>query len=93
MPSMGREVESMLLLYAGCNFVEIVMSAPQNLELTLPNMTCGHCQRTVTATVQKLDPQAQMSFDLPAHKVSIATSAPAQRVKDALADEGYPAAA
>ena len=24
------------------------------IELTLPNMTCGHCVKTVTATAQRL---------------------------------------
>ncbi len=68
------------------------MDATPTLELTLPNMTCGHCQRTVQATVQKLDAQAQLSFDLPAHKVSIATTANPSALKEALADEGYPCA-
>ena len=62
------------------------------IELTLPDMTCGHCVRTVTNTVQKLDASAQVQVDLPRHLVTIQTSQPEAAVKQALADEGYPAA-
>ena len=61
------------------------------IELTLPTMTCGHCVKTVTATVQKLDAQARVQIDLPTHKVQIETQQPAERVRQALAEEGYPA--
>jgi len=63
------------------------------IELTLPDMTCGHCVKTVTATVQKLDVQARVQIDLPTHKVQIETTQPAEAVKQALAEEGYPAQA
>lgn len=59
------------------------------LELTLPDMTCGHCVRTVTATVQRLDAQARVTIDLPTHKVAIESTAPAEAIKAALAEEGY----
>ncbi len=63
------------------------------IELTLPDMTCGHCVKTVTATVQKLDAQARVQTDLASHKVQIETTAAPERVRAALAEEGYPAAA
>ena len=28
------------------------------IELTLPDMTCGHCVKTVTETVKRIDPKA-----------------------------------
>ncbi len=59
------------------------------IEFTLPTMTCGHCVRTVTETVQKLDAQAQLQIDLPSHHVSITTQVPAATVAQALAAEGY----
>ncbi|MBX3607895.1 MAG: heavy-metal-associated domain-containing protein [Piscinibacter sp.] len=61
------------------------------IELTLPTMTCGHCVRTVTSTVQKLDAQAQVQIDLPSHKVRIESTAPDEQIRTALAEEGYPA--
>ena len=62
------------------------------IELTLPAMSCAHCVRTVTETVQGLDAQAQLSFDLAQHRVTIESAVPAERIAAALADEGYPAA-
>lgn len=62
------------------------------IELTLPTMTCGHCVRTVTETVQKLDAAARVQIDLPTHKVQIASTQPVEALKKALAEEGYPAA-
>ena len=64
-----------------------------SLELTLPAMTCGHCVKTVTNTVQRLDPQAKVSTDLATHQVRVDTSAARDAVLKALADEGYPASA
>jgi copper chaperone len=62
------------------------------IELTLPDMTCGHCVKSVTATVQQVDASATVQIDLPSHSVQIASSQPAEAFKAALAEEGYPAA-
>ena len=67
------------------------------IEFQLPDMTCGHCVKAVTATVHKLDPQARLDFDLPSRTVRIQTSAAevvsAQSLSAALTAEGYPPAA
>lgn len=62
------------------------------IELILNDMTCGHCVKTVTKTVQQVDAQAKLEIDLPAHKVRIESGRPAEDFKAALAEEGYPAA-
>jgi copper chaperone len=62
------------------------------LEVTLPTMTCGHCVRTVTETVHRLDPAARLNIDLPTHRVSIESSADADSIVEALTEEGYPPA-
>ncbi len=59
------------------------------IELTLPTMTCGHCVRTVTETVHKVDAQAVLKIDLPTHQVQITSSQPAAAFSAALAEEGY----
>jgi copper chaperone len=61
------------------------------LELTLPDMTCGHCVAVVKRTVAALDAQAQVDVDLPTHRVRIDTTADPEAVREALAEEGYPA--
>jgi copper chaperone len=63
------------------------------IELTLPDMSCGHCVATVQKTLLQLDPQARVQVDLPAHRVTVETSQSEQQVRAVLAEEGYPAAA
>jgi copper chaperone len=62
------------------------------IELTLPDMTCGHCVKTVTRTVQQVDATATLEIDLPSHRVKIVSPKPAEAFKAALGEEGYPAA-
>ena len=59
------------------------------IEFTLPTMTCGHCAKTVTATVQKVDAQATLQIDLPTHRVQIESTQPTQAFAAALTAEGY----
>ncbi len=59
------------------------------IEMTLPTMTCGHCVKVVTGTVQKVDAQARLQIDLPSHTVKIESSQPRETFARALADEGY----
>ncbi|MFN0183220.1 MAG: heavy-metal-associated domain-containing protein [Aquabacterium sp.] len=59
------------------------------IELTLPDMTCGHCVRTVTETVKGVDAQAELQVDLPTHQVRITSDLPAQAFVQALTEEGY----
>ena len=62
------------------------------IELTLPDMTCGHCVKTVTATVQRLDAQARVQTDLATHRAVFETGVAREMLVKALAEEGYPAA-
>lgn len=59
------------------------------IELTLPTMTCGHCVKTVTRTVQRVDPAATVEIDLPAHRLRIGSGRDAQAFRAALTEEGY----
>lgn len=59
------------------------------IELTLPDMTCSHCVKTVTETVKRIDPQAAPQIDLAAHRVRIESAQPAEAFAKALAEEGY----
>lgn len=62
------------------------------IELTLPDMTCGHCVKAVTATVQHVDATATVDIDLPTHRLRIESTQAAESFKAALAEEGYPSA-
>lgn len=61
------------------------------LELSIPDMSCGHCVATVTKTVKALDADATVTADLASRSVSISTKAEPKAVAAALAEEGYPA--
>jgi copper chaperone len=63
------------------------------IELKLPDMTCGHCVRTVTKTVQSVDAQAKLEVDLPTHTVRIDSSRDREAFAEALTEEGYTPAA
>lgn len=63
------------------------------IELTLPDMTCGHCVRTVTEVAQRLDPNAKVETDLANHRARFDTEADPQALRKALEEEGYPAQA
>ena len=59
------------------------------IEFTLPTMTCGHCVRSVTETVQRIDASATVQIDLPTHRVSIASQQVAEVFAAALSQAGY----
>ena len=61
------------------------------IELTIKDMSCGHCVKTVTQTVRQVDPRAEVKVDLATKRVEIESSADAEAFKQALAEEGYPA--
>ncbi|HSI58795.1 MAG TPA: heavy-metal-associated domain-containing protein [Ideonella sp.] len=62
------------------------------IELTLPDISCGHCAKTVTQAVLALDPAAQVQVDLASKRVQIASALPREQLEAALREEGYPAA-
>ena len=59
------------------------------IELTLPTMTCGHCVKTVTETVRRVDADAAVTIDLPTRALRIESTQPAERFVAALVEEGY----
>ena len=59
------------------------------IELKLPTMTCGHCVRTVTQTVQAIDAAAKLEIDLPSQRVRIESTHDRQEFAKALTAEGY----
>jgi copper chaperone len=59
------------------------------IQFTLPDMTCGHCVKVVTQTVQRVDAQAQLKVDLASHEVKIESGRPAADFAAALTEEGY----
>lgn len=59
------------------------------IEWTIPNMTCGHCAGVVTRTLHEADPDAQVTIDIAARRVQVLTALDADRLAEALSEEGY----
>ncbi len=57
--------------------------------LKVDGMTCGHCERAVTAAVQKLDPRATVQVDLTSGLVKTGSDLPADQLADAIRAAGY----
>lgn len=65
---------------------------PMNTTLTVRGMTCGHCERAVTAAIAQLDAAAQVhiqrSGDVASVSVQSASLSPEQ-ISAAIVGEGY----
>jgi copper chaperone len=55
----------------------------------IETMTCGGCVRSVTKTIQSVDPGAQVAADPETRRVEVTTTAPRDRLVAALTDVGY----
>lgn len=63
------------------------------MDLSIPDMTCGHCRASVTRALTELDPQAKVEVDLPARTARVETTASLQSVLGALGAVGFEAKA
>ena len=63
------------------------------MQLSVPDMTCGHCKASVETALVALDPAATVQVDLAARRVAVDTSASAAQVIAALQDAGFEATA
>ncbi|OZI74985.1 heavy-metal-associated domain-containing protein [Bordetella genomosp. 12] len=55
----------------------------------VPDMTCGHCVKTITQAVQSAVPGAQVEIDLPAHRVTVSPADSASAAEAAIRQAGY----
>jgi copper chaperone len=62
------------------------------IEMTLPDMSCGHCASTVTQACKLVDPAAKVEVDLDNKKVRIESGEDRQDFAEALSEAGYPPA-
>ena len=59
----------------------------QTFEVT--GMSCGHCVNAVTEALQTVDPQAQVTIDLPTGHVDVLSEQPRQDIVAAIENAGY----
>ena len=63
-----------------------------SVQLHIETMTCGGCARSVTKTIQSVDPAAQVQADPATHTVVVTTTSPRAAIEAALAQAGFPTA-
>lgn len=55
----------------------------------VPDMTCQHCVKSITAAVQAVDSSAQVQCDVPTHQVAVVATTAQSVIKQAIIDAGY----
>lgn len=60
-----------------------------SIEFNVPDMTCGHCVKTITGAVTAAAPGASVAVDLPTHRVTVSGTDQADKVEAAILDAGY----
>jgi copper chaperone len=61
------------------------------IHLSVENMTCGGCVRSITRAVQNLDPKAQVIADIGNKRVRVDSTANDQAILQAVGQAGFPA--
>jgi copper chaperone len=59
------------------------------IELTVNDMTCGHCASTITRAVKDVDAAGRCEIDLATKRVRISSSHPAAEFVSAIEEAGY----
>ncbi len=59
------------------------------IEITLNDMTCGHCVKAITDAARSVDAAAAVEADLATKRVRIDTTATRERLVAALVEAGY----
>ncbi len=58
--------------------------------LNVPDMSCGHCIKTIETAVRGLDPTASIHADLAAKTIAVDSRIAATDISQALDAAGYP---
>jgi copper chaperone len=60
-----------------------------NQQFQVQGMSCQHCAQSVQGAVWDVDPQAEVTVDLPSGQVAVQSQQPRQRLADAITGAGY----
>ena len=58
-------------------------------KFNVTGMTCGHCVQAVQNALQTVDPEAQVTVDLPTGHVDVVSEQPRQDLRAAIENAGY----
>lgn len=62
------------------------------IKLSIPGMSCGHCVKSITETINGLDKDAKVICDIDKKQVTVDTQANPDQLIQALVSAGYPPA-
>lgn len=60
------------------------------MEFNIQTMTCGGCAGRITKAIQTVDPKANVSVDLPSHRIVVQSHMDRPALVQALTKAGYP---
>lgn len=63
----------------------------EQMVLSIPDMSCGHCKAAVAKAIATVDPQATVDIDLDRRRASVSSTAGRDRLIAALSEAGYTA--
>lgn len=52
-------------------------------------MTCGHCEKSITQALQRIDPQATVQIDRAQNRLAVDSHADKAALAAAIQEEGY----
>ena len=91
-PADSRDAGQEVLIHQGLE-APLPTGVREMIQLTVEDMSCGHCVGRVTKAVQGVDAAAKVSIDLPSKRVSIDSDADLERIVAAIDAAGYPVSA
>ena len=59
------------------------------IEFEIPNMSCGHCVRSIDEALKAADPAAKVMIDLPTKHVQVDSQTPRETLAERLREAGY----
>jgi copper chaperone len=59
------------------------------IEITVNDMTCGHCASTIARAVKEVDAAGRCEVDLATKRVRITSTRPAREFVEAIEEAGY----
>ncbi|WP_196259243.1 heavy-metal-associated domain-containing protein [Pelagibacterium limicola] len=60
------------------------------MNLIIENMACGGCAKGVTATIRRVDPDAEVEIDIASKAVSVKSDTDTEKILAALTEAGFP---
>lgn len=61
------------------------------LNLSIPEMSCGHCKQAIEKAIASLDAAASVDFDLKNRQATVTSNSEPEQVLSCLKDAGYEA--